>query len=157
MFVRWVYIMTVTPTPTKSAFIELELAHLSIEICALSVTWLTRTGSIREYHCTFFCSCYSDGSRPRHCSGFAVRNSLLPCMDNRRLQSHPVSRLYGLGQGFSTCGSWAGHSLLVGHRGTYDGSQTGITELECIFQVEPINRNVLSYKRQNTLTFVIIC
>jgi len=78
-------------------------------------------------------------------------------MDNRRLQSHPVSRLYGLGQGFSTCGSWAGHSLLVGHRGTYDGSQTGITELECIFQVEPINRNVLSYKRQNTLTFVIIC
>ena len=66
----------------KSALIGLELARLSIDICALSETWLTGTGSIREGHYTLFCSGYPDGSRPRHGSGFAVRNSLLPCMEN---------------------------------------------------------------------------
>ena len=54
---------------------------MSIDICALSETWLTGTGSIREGHYTFWSGC-PDGSRPRHGSGFAVRNSLLPCMEN---------------------------------------------------------------------------
>jgi len=69
-------------SPRKSALIDLELARLSIDICALSETWLTETGSIREGYYTFFWSGYPDGSRPRHGSGFAVRNSLLPCLEN---------------------------------------------------------------------------
>jgi len=68
-------------SPRKSALIDLELARLTFDICALSETWLTGTGSIREGHYTFFWSGYRDGSRPRHGSGFAVRNSLLPCME----------------------------------------------------------------------------
>jgi len=83
MFVHWVYIMIATPTLLrKSAVIALELACLSIDICMLSETWLTGTGSIWEGHYTFW-SGYPDGSRPRHgSSGFAGRNTLLPCMEN---------------------------------------------------------------------------
>ena len=83
MFVHCVYILIATPTLLrKSAVIALELACLSIDICMLSETWLTGTGSIWEGHYTFW-SGYPDGSRPRHgSSGFAGRNTLLPCMEN---------------------------------------------------------------------------
>jgi len=37
-------------SPRKSALIDLDLARLNIDICALNETWLTGTGSIREDH-----------------------------------------------------------------------------------------------------------
>jgi len=39
----------------------------------------------------------------------------------------------------------------VGKRGIYDGQQPDITELKCIFQVEPINQNVGNFRAANVI------
>lgn len=66
--------------PRKSGILDRELDRLGISIAAISETWLTGCGSIREENYTIFWSGYADGDRPRHGVGFAVRNNaLLAC------------------------------------------------------------------------------
>ena len=68
-----------SPSPAQSAIIDLELTRLGIS-AALSETWLTGSGSIREANFTFFRSGYPDSEKPMHGVGFAVKNSLLTCI-----------------------------------------------------------------------------
>ena len=68
-------------SPRKSAVIDLELTRLGISACALSETWLTGSGSIREANFSFFWSGYPDNARPMHGVGLAIQNSLLPCIE----------------------------------------------------------------------------
>lgn len=67
-------------TPRKSAVIDHELSRLGINVAALSETWLTGNGSIRETNYTFFWCGYPDPMRPKHGIGFAVHNNLLSCI-----------------------------------------------------------------------------
>ena len=50
----------------KSAVINHELTRLRIDLTALSETWLTGNGSIREDSYTIFWTEYPDSERPHH-------------------------------------------------------------------------------------------
>ena len=51
---------------------DLELTRLGINICALSETWLTVSGSIRKANFTLFWSGHPDNTRHMHGVEFAV-------------------------------------------------------------------------------------
>ncbi|CAM4650168.1 unnamed protein product [Leuciscus chuanchicus] len=63
--------------PRKSAVIDRELLRLRVDIAALSETWLTGSGSVREANFTFYWTGYPDNERPKHGVGFAICNKLL--------------------------------------------------------------------------------
>lgn len=69
-------------SPRKFAVIDVELTHLLVSITALSETWLTGSGSIREGNFTIFWNGYPEGKRPLHGMGFAVHNKLLGSTKN---------------------------------------------------------------------------
>jgi len=63
--------------PRKSAVIDAELSRLNIQVAALSETWLTGNGSIKEANFSFYWTGYDDGCKPMHGVGFAIHNSLM--------------------------------------------------------------------------------
>jgi len=71
-----------TPSsPRTTAFIDLELDCLGIQLASLSETWWYSSGSIREEHYTIFWNGFENGEKPKQGVGIAVRNTLLSCVE----------------------------------------------------------------------------
>ncbi|XP_061728258.1 uncharacterized protein LOC133533309 [Cydia pomonella] len=70
-----------TPALRKTSIIDRELLRLRVDIAALQETRLADEGSLRENNYTFFWKGKDTGERREHGVGFAVKNSLLSCID----------------------------------------------------------------------------
>lgn len=79
---------TTYSTPRKSAIINLELNHLTIGIAAISETWLTGSGLIREENYTIHLHGYPHGEPLRHGIGLAIHNSL-KCSESIPVRTSP--------------------------------------------------------------------
>ena len=65
----------------KTAVIDRELGRLGVDIAALQETRIHSTGSLRESQYTFYWCGREEGEAALHGVGFAVRNSLVRCIE----------------------------------------------------------------------------
>ena len=86
----------------RSAIIAHELERLNIDLVALSATRLLDEGSLVDGNYKFFWKGLPNGSRKIHGVGFAIRNSLLPRLNElpHGISERPITLKYQLSDEF---------------------------------------------------------
>ena len=77
----------------KTAIIDRELSRLNVDVACLQETRLAENGQIKEANFTFFWQGKPADEPRRNGVGFAVKNSLIPCIEPTSIGSDRIITL----------------------------------------------------------------